>query len=450
MLRRTIETVVHWLKRVVTQPREELDRWQAAVRFAHDLGRFGARQLQHDRAEQMAAALSFRTLFGLLPVLVVATVLIRALGTEGQFVEPIEKLLQFWGLDDVRIMPPTDVANGTTTLGVWLRDRVREAEQVSLAAIGWVGVLITFYAAISLVVTIENCFNVIYRASQGRLWKYRIPLYWFILTISPMILLSSTYITSRFEQMLAGIETPGWLGTSVGAVWSVLAIWLLMITVYLLFPNTKVHWRPAMIGALVSALFLEIGKRTMGMYLENALSISQLYGSLGLIPLFMFWVYLMWLVVLFGLQVSSTLQHLHGRQLAELEQQRWESTMIDPAVVIVVMKAIAERFLGGRTTSIEHISSATGLPDAVTVRIIDQLVAAELLHRVADSNDSVALSRPPGETPIEWLLEVAFSAADLEVDDQRASQLLDSLRAAQKDATAGASLAALLDDTARA
>lgn len=446
MIRRTLETVVHWLKRVITQPREELDRWQKAVRFTYDLGRFGLRQLQHDRAEQMAAALSFRTLFGLLPVLVVATVLVRAFGTEEQFLEPLEKLLVFWGLNDVRIAPPTDIANGTTTLGVWLRERVREAEQVSLAAIGWVGVAITFYAAISLVVTIENSFNVIYRASQGRLWKYRVPLYWFILTISPLILASSTYVNGRFEQLVAGIEPYWWLATSMGVLWSVFAIWLLMLTIYMLFPNTKVHWRPAMIGALVSAVLLEIGKRTMGAYLENALSISQLYGSLGLIPLFMFWVYLMWLVVLFGLQVSSTLQHLHGRQLAELEQQRRESIMIDPAVVVVIMKAVAERFLNGRTTSMDRIASVTGLPEAVTQRIIDQLIGEELLHRVADSNRSVALSRPPGEIQVDRLLEIAFGAADLDVDDERAAELLGSLRDAQKAATSGASLATLLDE----
>jgi uncharacterized BrkB/YihY/UPF0761 family membrane protein len=80
MLRQTLEAVVQWLKRVVTQPREELDRWQRAVRFTYDLGRFGAKQLRHDRAQQMAAALTFRTLFGLLPVLVVGTVLVKALG----------------------------------------------------------------------------------------------------------------------------------------------------------------------------------------------------------------------------------------------------------------------------------------------------------------------------------------------------------------------------------
>lgn len=445
MLRRFIESTVRWLKRVITQPREELDRWQAAVRFAHDLGRFGARQLQHDRAQQMAAALSFRTLFGLLPVLVVATVLVKALGTQESFIEPLGKLLEFWGLDKVRI--EAGVEGGTPTLDVWLNARVREAiESVNVAAIGWIGVVITIYAAISLVVTVEECFNTIYRASQGRLWKYRVPLYWFLLTISPLILVCSSYVNSRFELLLVRLDTYQWLATTVGVLWSIFAIWLLMLTVYMLFPNTKVHWRPAVIGALVSAILLEIGKRTMGMYLANALSISQLYGSLGLIPLFMFWIYLMWLAVLFGLQVSSTLQHLHGRQLAELEQQRRESSMIDPAVVPVVMKTVAERFREGRATSIEDTASVTGLSDVVAERVIEQLVAAGLLHRVADSDRAVALSRPPEEIPVQELLDIAFKAADLDVGDPRASQLLERLRTAQKDASAGVTLATVLND----
>lgn len=435
---------MRWLKRVITQPREELDRWQTAVRFAHDLGRFGARQLQHDRAQQMAAALSFRTLFGLLPVLVVATVLVKALGTQESFIEPLGKLLEFWGLHNVRIEAGVD--GGTATLDVWLNERVREAiENVNVAAIGWVGVAITIYAAISLVVTVEDCFNVIYRAPQGRQWRYRVPLYWFLLTISPLILVCSGYVNTRFEELLVRLDTYQWLATTVGVLWSVFAIWLLMLTAYMLFPSTKVNWRPAMIGALVSAILLEIGKRTMGMYLANALSISQLYGSLGLIPLFMFWVYLMWLAVLFGLQVSSTLQHLHGRQLAELEQQQRESTMVDPAVVPVMMKVIAERFREGRTTSIERITSATGISDAVTERIVGQLVSADLLHRVADSDRTVALSRPPDEIPVQQLLDIAFNAADLDVGDERATQLLERLRAAQKDASEGVTLATVLD-----
>jgi uncharacterized BrkB/YihY/UPF0761 family membrane protein len=149
-----LDSISQWLKRVVTQPLGELNRWQKAARFAYDLGRFGARQLRHYRAEQMAAALAFRTLFGLLPVLVVATVLVKALGMADSYLEPLGKLFEFWGMDQVNIMSPAGSTDESISLSLWLQERVRDAEQVNFAAIGWVGVGVTIYAAISLLVTI--------------------------------------------------------------------------------------------------------------------------------------------------------------------------------------------------------------------------------------------------------------------------------------------------------
>ena len=438
-----IELVTHWLKRVVTQPLQELDRWQMAVRFAYDLGRFGAHQLRQDRAQDMAAALAFRTLFGLLPVLVVATVLVKGMSMQQHFLGPLNELFAFWGLDQVQILLPGETGGATSTLAVWLGDRVREAESVSLAAIGWVGLGLTVYAAISLVVTIEDCFNVIYQAPQGRPWARRVPLYWFVLTISPVVVVASTYVNDWFERQLASLHAHPGLTVAIGLAWSVFVIWLLMDLLYRLFPNTTVHRRPALVGALVAAILLEIGKRTLGLYLQNALSLSQLYGSLGLIPLFMFWVYLMWLAVLFGLQVSSTLQHLHGRQLAELQQQV-QAVVIDPGVVVALMQGVAERFVAGQTASVEQLARATRLPEPVVERLVGGLVDAQMLHRVADAESRVVLSRPPEQIPLARLLEIAFQAVDREVGTAQAARWLDQLRTAQKAATADATLRSLL------
>ena len=439
-----IELVTHWLKRVITQPLQELDRWQMAVRSAYDLGRFGARQLQQDRAQDMAAALAFRTLFGLLPVLVVTTVLVKAMSMQQHFLGPLDDLFTFWGLDDVQIVLPGATGGATSTLAVWLRDRVREAESVNLAAIGWVGLAVTIYAAISLVVTVEDCFNVIYQAPRGRPWTRRVPLYWFVLTISPVAVVASTYVNGWFERQLAGLHAHGWLTVTIGLLWSVCIIWLLMFLFYRLFPNTTVRRRPALVGALVAAILLEIGKRTLGLYLQNALSLSQLYGSLGLIPLFMFWVYLMWLAVLFGLQVSSTLQHLHGRQLAELQQQRHQAAVIDPGVVLAVMQRVAERFVAGQTASVEHLARTTRLPEPVVARLVAGLIDAQLLHRLAEPESQVVLSRPPEQIPLACLLEIAFHAVDREVGTEQAARWLEQLRTAQKTATADATLRTLL------
>jgi membrane protein len=445
-MKRQISAIAHWLRRVVTEPLGELNRWQMAVRFAYDLGRFGARQLQYDRAQQMAAALAFRTLFGLLPILVVATILVRAVGSEERYLDPLGQLFDFWGLDTVRIIPPTTTGGESSiTLSTWLEDRVREAEQVNVTAIGWVGVVVTIYAAISLLVTIENCFNIIYRAPQGRAWTARVPIYWFALTMSPVLIILSSYLDSRFQQLMDAMQFRGWMSTTAGFLWGLFAIWVIMFCVYLLFPNTRVRLRPAMVGALVAAVLLEIGKRTMGMYLQHALAIGQLYGSLGLVPLFMFWVYLMWLVVLFGLQVSSTLQNLRGRQLAEVERRRHEFAIVDPAAVALMMKLVAESFAVGRSTTVEEIARAMDLPAGIVERIVERLVEHQLVHRLAEPENSITLSRPPEAITIRSLLEVAHRIADRDVEDAKSVQLLEQFRQAQASAAGDRHLASLLE-----
>lgn len=445
-MHRYIEIATQWLRRVVTQPLQELDRWQSAVRFAYDLGRFGARQLRQDRAQDMAAALAFHTLFGMLPVMVVMTAIVKAANMQPYFLGPLDQMFTFWGLGEVKILLPGDAEEATSTLSVWLMDRVREAENVNLGAVGWVGLGLTVYAAINLVVTIEDCFNVIYQAPEGRSWTRRVPLYWFVLTTSPVAIWGSTYINGWFEQYLPQITSSSWLSTSANILWSVCIIWVLMFLLYRMLPNTIIYRRPALVGSLVAALLLEIGKHSLGLYLQNALSLSQLYGSLGLIPLFMFWVYLMWLAVLFGLQVSSTLQHLRGRQLAEMQQQRQQSLVVDPGMIVVMMQHVAQQFRQGQSTNTESIARATKLSEAVTERMVNRLVEANMLRRLDETDHQVVLARPADTISIRELLEVAYAAIDRELGQQpEATQLLLRLRDAQTNAVADTKLQSLLD-----
>ncbi|MFV2069155.1 MAG: YihY/virulence factor BrkB family protein, partial [Pirellulales bacterium] len=271
---RFTQAVLGWLRRVVTQPREELDRWQRAARFAYDLGRTGARQLRHDRAPQMAAALAFRTLFGLIPVLVVATILVKALRGTDAFMGIVRDLLTSAGLDQVKIIPPAEVtlptAGGSESLATWLEGLVGQAASVNLTAVGWIGLAVILYAAIGLMVTIENCFNTICRAPEGRSWTRRVPLYWFILTVSPVAIGLMTYLDSRFDTWIGSLEAWHWLLVAVQLTWGYATAWLWMLAVYLLVPNTYLRPRPVLIGSFVAATLLQIGASTMGAYLEHA------------------------------------------------------------------------------------------------------------------------------------------------------------------------------------
>lgn len=437
--------VLAWLTRVATQPLDELNRWQKAARFCYDLSRFGARQLREDRAQQMAAALAFRTLFGLLPVLVVATVLVNSLTGMEQFLVAVDDLFAFAGLDDVRVVSGNTIEEaGAESVGLdhWLKQLLRQAAAVNLTAIGWAGLLVMCYAAISLMVTIENCFNIIYQASDGRAWLRRIPLYWFVLTISPLAVAVSMLVNKQFAAWIDSVETWQWLLYAARIALSMGIVWMFLMAIYILFPNTSVSVHSAAVGAFVATALFEAGKHTMGAYLTNAFTISQLYGSLGLVPIFMFWVYLMWLVVLFGLEVSAILQALPGRQLEEIERKRRAHGIVDPAAVVTVMEIVADRFMAGKPTSMRQVSESTGIAEPTVLSLIKALVAAGHLHWLA-AEETVSLARSPDQITADLLLDVGYGLVQLG-DRTEQSMWIARLRASQRKLAAESTLAALI------
>lgn len=449
-LRHMIKSFILWLRRVVTQPHQELDRWQRAARFAYDLGRAGARQLGRDRAPQMAAALAFRSLFALVPVLIVGMVAVKGFGGSESFLPSTKEVFDSLGLSDVRVASATTTATTSTdqpeNLAEWLETLVGQAADVNVSAVGWIGAALIVYAAISLVVTIENSFNIIYRAPEGRSWMRRIPLYWFALTIGPVALAVAWYLDTYVADWIESVVATGSLLFVAGILWNVIAIWAVLMVAYLLMPNTWVDPRAAAIGASVSAILLVAGKQLLSAYIANAFAISQLYGSLGLVPLFMYWVYLMWLIILFGVEVSSTLQSLHGEDLDTVKERNASTGLLDPAVVIIVMQIVAGQFRDNLTTTANEIAQQISLPDDTVTNILEQLASNHIVNRVEGKTRSYALARPAEEIGTAELIEIGFHMADAGTHDQTAS-IVHKLRAAQTIAMQEMTLADLREAT---
>jgi membrane protein len=447
MLRENARMVLNWLRRTVNQPLDELDRWQRAARFAYQLGRHGARQLREDRAPQMAAALAFRTLFGLAPVLVVATVLVKSFRGSNAILDSLHGLLVAIGLDKIHVTSmsggPPAVSDGTVTLAAWLEELTSQLLNMNLAAVGWIGFAVIVYAAIGLMVTIENSFNIIYRAANGRRWIRRIPLYWFLLTVSPAVIGLASRANAEFTNWIGSIHT--WQAVLLAAqtVWSLGVAWAVIFAVYSLLPNSRIALRPALVGSLVATLLLAIGKHTLGAYLGGAFAINQLYGVLGLLPLFMFWVYLMWLAILFGLQVSATLQSLRGRSLEELDPPQSQIGLVEPACVLTVMEVIGQNFTAGKPLTVGQIAEITSLSEAITTLIVERLLREGCLHRIEHPEGAVSLARPPEQMDAKTLISLGFKLVD-EASGRPRSNILDQLRCAQHSAVDGVTLAALL------
>jgi membrane protein len=413
----------------MTQPLHELSRFQRTLRFLYDLGRHGARQLQHDRAPQMAGALAFRTLFALLPVLVLGTILIRAFAGFEQLEVWLAEMFTQFGLDDFKVTGASESAvAGGESISQWLLNLVNQVQHINIAAIGWVGLLVVIYSAIGLMVTIEKSFNIIYRAPEGRSWWNRLYIYWAVLTLAPIAIIGAMWIGNLLESFFT--ERGGWwsVAKAAPAVWNFLVLWMVTFFVYKLIPNTNVTYRPGLFGALLAAVLLEVGKRTLGAYFAKAVLVGQLYGSLGLIPVFMFWVYVMWLIVLFGLEVSASLQMLRGRRLEELDGHR--TGLVDPTSVLLVMQVVARYFETSQPTTAREIADEVSISEQTVILMLDDLITAGIVHRL-DQDGAIAMARPPDQVSAEELLEIGYRMCD-ESEASRASSIIRRLRDAQK------------------
>jgi membrane protein len=446
-----VKALVDRLGRIMTQPQDELNRFQKTLRFVYDLGRHGARQLQHDRAPQMDGALAFRTLFALLPVLVLGTVLVRAFRGFEQMEGKLADLFTRLGLDAYQVTGAATDENGNAvaageSVSQWLLGLLEQVQEINLAAIGWVGLAVVIYSAIGLMVTIEKSFNIIYRAPEGRSWPRRLTVYWTVLTLGPGAIVAAMWVGNWIDSIFP--EQAGWwsIFRAAPVLWNYVALWMVTFAIYKLIPNTNVTYRPALFGALLAAILLELGKRTLGAYFANAVSFGQLYGSLGLIPVFMFWVYVMWLIVLFGLEVSATLQMLGGRRRLEEIEARERTGLVDPTSVLLVMQFVARQFEESRPTTAREITDEIALPESTVVQMIEYLIAAGILHRLDRDDGAVALARPPDQVSADELIEVGYRLADEGVE--RRSALIERLRDAQKSLAGQVTLAALATDQA--
>ena len=442
MIRRFIRDAADWISRVIHHPREELTHWQATARFWYDLARVGARRLQEDRALQMAAALAFHTLFALMPLAIVSTALFKGIQGVDKLQSLVHKLVQSAGLDTVRIMPADGAAGAdTVSLGTWLEDMIGTFGTIDLETLGLLGLAAMIYAAVAMMVTIEDCFNTIYRAPQGRSWLRRMPVYWTVLTVGPLGIALLFLVDSHVGRWIASVEARAGLIHVLGVVWSIAIITLMLLGTFVLLPNTQVSWRSAIGGAFVSAVLLHIGKVGLAAYINNAFSFSHLYGPLGFVPVLMLWTYAMWICILFGVEVAAIVQRLGGRhELEEVERLRPRSSLLDATSVLLLMEVIAEGFESGRAVPLATLVEETGLPEPVATEILEKLAAEGFVHRVATNVAAYTLARPPHDISAESLVEFGQGMLH-DRNGRRKSRTVEALRRSQRELAANTSLA---------
>jgi len=464
---RTYESFRSWLEK----PQHDLPQRQRTARWWVDLARHGVAELRRDRASQMAAALSYHTLFSLLPTAVLVLIALHAFVGDAERAE-FKQTVVTWMLTPIRFegMPGEPVGVDSTrgetegeavgpelgrrrefervraSLGERVEGIIDTLESVDFRSIGVAGLLLFLYATTGLLATIERSFNTVYGAAQARPPHIRFPIYYTVISVGPLVLLGSQVLRREFLRTVEGGTLPSWLFGAMGAAAPFLASWLVLWLIYVLLPNTRVRRRLAAVGSFVAALLWVAGLHLFSVYVRRA-AVTTLYGALGLLPLFLFWMWITWLIVLFGLELTYTLQAMReGRFRHGYSGARGE-VLIDRTLLLPLASEIAAHFERGETASLADLSRELVLPERAVERMLRPLIGGGLVHEVqGKAGTGYSLARPASEITAGEVLaasEALLPEAGAARRDGVVWQLMERIHRDLADRTGAVSLAEL-------
>ena len=256
------------------------------------------KHFQEDRCLEEAASLSYTSLLAMVPLLAVIFGVVAAFPVFSQVSDKLKSFIftNFIPAAGEQIEP-------------YLNTFLKSVSSLTLP--GTVFLIIT---ALLLMFRIEVALNRIWRVSQARTLINRIVMYWAVLTLGPI--LTGAAIALSAQKVL----TPLGIDGSLAPGWNQLGVfflsWLIFTMFFVLVPNRRVQFRDAVVGALLSAVLFEGAKLAFVAYVSNA-NYTVIYGALATIPIFLFWLYIVWAVILFGASLAASLTTFSDRISAE-------------------------------------------------------------------------------------------------------------------------------------
>lgn len=400
------------LKHLLTTPAAELGHAGRFLLRQYRLWTHCFRLLSKNRAEQLAAALSFYTIFGIVPLAIVVVLVFHSIPEYRDLGEQLKQIVyNELRLTSIQYPDPED-PNKRVVLTDYL-DRIIEHvfTDVDKGSLGIVSALLLVWAALRLLSIIEVAFNHMWYVPRGRRFLHRVINFWALLTLVPLLLGAGLYATTKYS-LLQSLRTgvPAVIGPVISYLMSASALFVL----YLVMPNAKVQAAPAAKGAAVAALVWGVARWGFTVYVTQFIPYSTIYGVLGLIPLAIFWVYITWVIVLFGLQLTFTIQHFETLETAEIgtAKETEERFIANDMTAIAMAREIAVAFESGHgPVPIDDVCSRLDIPGEFGERLLNELVTRGVLARTSDPVRGFVPAKAPEHIRLSEVADAVAAAS---------------------------------------
>lgn len=255
-----------------------------------------------DRCFQVAAGLTYTTLLSLVPLFAVILSLSTAIPAFDQWIETLQHFVIRNFLPDV----------GRKLIRVQLTEFTENAGRLTALGLVFLGI-----TSLSLMLSIDETFSRLFKVRKRRSVLRRVAIYIGALLVVPLLVGASVSITTWLVgESLGFLGQPHWLSLGVLRAIPYVFTCVAFTLVYKLLPNCPVATRHAIAGGLIAALAFELAKLGFALYLTYFPTYTMIYGAFAVIPIFLLWIYISWVVVVLGATITAELPRFDGAQEA--------------------------------------------------------------------------------------------------------------------------------------
>jgi membrane protein len=321
-----------------------------------------------------AMSLVYTTLLSLVPLLAFSFSILKAFGVVDAQLEPIlNKFLVPLGSKGVEIT----------------QQILNFVKNMKVGVLGTVGLLLLIYTVLSLINKLESSMNYIWKVKKGRSIARIFSDYLSMILIGPVIIfvlfgLTAALLGTTIIQKLSSIEPIGTFVTFfAGPLLSFIVIWAIFTFIYIVMPNVGVKFKSALIGGLVAGIAWQAVGWIFAKFVVTSTNYAAIYSSFAVLILFMIWLYLSWLILLIGCEVSYCHQNL--KTLSLKEQSFKLSHRLEEKLAFLIMYLIGYNFYHNKHRwTLNSLVDHLGLPHQ---QIQDCLIQLEDRKLVSETGD---------------------------------------------------------------
>lgn len=329
-----------------------------------------------DRIQIRAGALTYLSILSLVPVLAMIFGIAKGFGLDDMLQRELQRSLS--GQEEVLqfAMDATDKyllnAKGGFIVGI--------------------GAVVLIFTVMKLLSNIEVSFNHIWQIKKSRALSRKISDYISLIFIAPLLLIMASSVNVFLsEQIKSSAETfplVGYLGTFLGFFISLIPlilIYLVFSLMYIVMPNTKVHFLSGLIGGIIAGTAFQFWQWGYIKLQTMLTSYGAIYGSLAALPLFLIWMRTSWVIVLFGAEVSFAKQNIAHY---EAESESIDiSNHLKRAVTLVILREIFVQFKNALPPlTSEQLSERLNLPTRLVREVVNDLTDTKILSETVTNN----------------------------------------------------------------